>query len=308
MRQYEDGAVFDGALQNPFTPAAGKMPPVLAGRESLICDFEEALDNGAGAPGRLMLISGQLGFGKTAMLAGLGRRAEEHGWTVLSDTASHGLCDRLLSVLEESEIAAVNPSAASLGLRKAIESRFGNMSDGMGVLFAIDEARAASEEDLVAVATAIQHVLRDEDMRDVPDDRKHGVALVLAALPSMIDEVLNNKVLTLLRRSQQHVLAEIHLADVRAAYVDTVRESGKKISQDDASLVAQAADGYPSMVQLVGYYMWQSAERRGSALIERTDVERSVEDAVVAFGEAVCAPVMDGPAPAPRDFVKNSSW
>lgn len=79
MRQYEDGAVFDGALQNPFTPAAGKMPPVLAGRESLICDFEEALDNGAGAPGRLMLISGQLGFGKTVMLAGLGRRAEEHG-------------------------------------------------------------------------------------------------------------------------------------------------------------------------------------------------------------------------------------
>lgn len=147
--------------QSPFMPAAGKMPPVLVGRKSLICDFEEALDNGAGAPGRLMLISGQLGFGKTVMLAELGRRAEEHGWTVLSDTASHGLCDRLLSVLEESEIAAVNPSAASLRLRIAIESRFENMQDGMGVLFAIDEAKTASEENLVAVATAIQHVLRD---------------------------------------------------------------------------------------------------------------------------------------------------
>lgn len=131
---------------------------------------------------------------------------------------------------------------------------------------------------------------------------------MLAALPQAIDEVLNNKVLTLLRRSQQHVLAEILLADVRAAYIDAVRESGKKISQDDASLAAQAADGYPSMVQLVGYYMWQSAERRGSALIERTNVERGVEDAVVAFGEAVCAPVMDGFAPVQRDFLKNSSW
>lgn len=147
--------------QNPFTPAAGKMPPVLVGRESLICDLEEALDNGAGAPGRLMLISGQLGFGKTVMLAELGRRAEEHGWTVLSDMASHGLCDRLLSVLEESEIAAVNPSAASLRLRIAVESRFENMQVGLGVLFAIDEAKTASEENLVAVATAIQHVLRD---------------------------------------------------------------------------------------------------------------------------------------------------
>ena len=35
------------------------------------------------------------------------------------------------------------------------------MQDGMGVLFAIDEAKTASEENLVAVATAIQHVLRD---------------------------------------------------------------------------------------------------------------------------------------------------
>lgn len=127
-------------------------------------------------------------------------------------------------------------------------------------------------------------------MRDVPDDRKRGAALVLAVLPQAIDEVLNNKVLTFLRCSQQHVLAEILLADVRAAYIDTVRESGKKISQDDTSLAAQAA------------------ERRGSALIERTNVERGVEDAVVAFGEAVCAPVMDGFAPAQRDFVKNSSW
>lgn len=145
--------------QSPFMPAAGKMPPVLVGWGSLICDFEEALDNGA--PGRLMLISGQLGFGKTVMLAELGCRAEEHGWTVLYDMASHGRCDRLLSVLEESEIAAVNPSAASLRLRIAIESRFENMQDGIGVLFAIDEAKTASEEDLVAVATAIQHVLRD---------------------------------------------------------------------------------------------------------------------------------------------------
>lgn len=38
--------------QNPFTPAAGKMPPVLVGRESLMRDFEEALDNGS-ASGRL---------------------------------------------------------------------------------------------------------------------------------------------------------------------------------------------------------------------------------------------------------------
>ena len=43
---------------NPFKPTAGKRPPILIGRESVIEDFEEGLANGAGAPGRLMLITG----------------------------------------------------------------------------------------------------------------------------------------------------------------------------------------------------------------------------------------------------------
>lgn len=53
---------------NPFKPTAGKRPPVLIGRESVIEDFEEGLDNGAGAPGRLMLITGNRGCGKTVLL------------------------------------------------------------------------------------------------------------------------------------------------------------------------------------------------------------------------------------------------
>ena len=39
---------------NPFKPTAGKMPPILIGRQSIIEDFSEALTNGVGAPGRIM--------------------------------------------------------------------------------------------------------------------------------------------------------------------------------------------------------------------------------------------------------------
>lgn len=53
---------------NPFKPTAGKMPPILIGRHSIIEDFSEALTNGVGAPGRIMLVTGQRGFGKTVML------------------------------------------------------------------------------------------------------------------------------------------------------------------------------------------------------------------------------------------------
>ena len=84
---------------NPFKPTAGKMPPVLVGRQNIIEDFQEALDNGAGAPGRLMLIMGQRGYGKTVMLTELRRLAEQHGWMTISETASEGLTARLISAL-----------------------------------------------------------------------------------------------------------------------------------------------------------------------------------------------------------------
>lgn len=38
---------------NPFKPTAGKMPPILIGRHSIIEDFSEALTNGVGLLGAL---------------------------------------------------------------------------------------------------------------------------------------------------------------------------------------------------------------------------------------------------------------
>ena len=314
--------------QNPFKPTAGKMPPILIGRRPIIDDFVEGIQNGAGAPGRLMLMTGQRGFGKTVMLTELGSVAREHDWDVVSDTASEGLCARLVAALSPRgprlsrasiapEVSLAGVASARLGsvelaageqgaltLRRAIESRLAKVGDGKGIAFTIDEAQAASLEDMTALATALQHVIRDEDMRDVPDSRKKGVALVFAALPSLMDELLNDRVLTFLRRSMQRELAEVSLPDVRPAYVETVRESGKAISEEDALAAARAACGYPYMIQLIGYYMWQAAERRGSCVIESADVETGISDAVLAFGDAVCAPLLDGLTPAQRAFVQ----
>ena len=65
---------------NPFKPTAGKRPPVLIGREAVIEDFAEGLDNGAGAPGRLMFLTGNRGCGKTVLLRELQRLASADGW------------------------------------------------------------------------------------------------------------------------------------------------------------------------------------------------------------------------------------
>lgn len=52
------------AKENPFKPTAGGEPPLLIGRGKVIRDFEKGLDNGVGAPGRIMLVTGARGTGK----------------------------------------------------------------------------------------------------------------------------------------------------------------------------------------------------------------------------------------------------
>lgn len=206
---------------NPFKPTAGKMPPILIGRHSIIEDFSEALTNGVGAPGRIMLVTGQRGFGKTVMLTEFRRIAKAQHWEVIGETASAGLVTRLIAALSPSGLrldqANISPSigisgiaTASLGqahfsaesnpltLRNALNKQLGSkkLGKGKGILITIDETQAASRDDLVAIATAVQHVITDADESDTPDADKKGVAIVFAGLPYMVNDLLDNEVTT----------------------------------------------------------------------------------------------------------------
>ncbi|HIS39714.1 MAG TPA: ATP-binding protein [Candidatus Aphodovivens avistercoris] len=315
-------------MANPFKPTAGKMPPILVGRQSVVDDFVEGLENGAGAPGRLMLVSGQRGYGKTVMLAELRRVALARGWEVVSETAASGLCERLVEALSPEHLrlqgARIEPSAgvaglgtASLGgvsfsaselgsltLRKAIDERLKKAKRGKGVVITVDEAQAASMDDLAALAVAFQHVVADQDMTDAPDDEKRGVALVLAGLPSLVDELVGDKVLTFLCRAQRQYLAEVPLPDTRDAYYEAVQGAGKRIELEVAQRAADAAEGHPYLIQLVGYYMWRAADLRGSDTVSAEDVERGRADALSAYHEAVCAPTYYGLRSPQRLFIE----
>ena len=313
---------------NPFKPTAGKMPPILIGRHSIIEDFSEALTNGVGAPGRIMLVTGQRGFGKTVMLTEFRRIAKAQRWEVIGETASAGLVTRLIAALSPSGLrldqANISPSigisgiaTASLGqahfsaefnpltLRNALNKQLGSkkLGKGKGILITIDETQAASHDDLVAIATAVQHVITDADESDTPDADKKGVAIVFAGLPYMVNDLLDNEVTTFLRRALRRELDNVPLPDVKNAFLETVADSGKTISEEDALEAARQSDGYPYMVQLVGYYMWQSAQRRGSNVITADDVTTGVSDALLAFDDAVCAPALDGITSAERLFL-----
>jgi hypothetical protein len=310
---------------NPFKPTAGKLPPILIGRQNIISSFQTALDDGAGAPGRLMLISGQRGFGKTVMLTEIAKIAKKQDWLIVSETASTGLIERLTSQLQNNvKLSKVNiqPSVSiggvvsaqiggaslesktqALTLRQAIEARLRKIKPGCGILFTIDEAQAASSDELIALATTYQQVLTDLDLNDEPDAAKQGIALVIAALPSLTDEVLQKNVLTFLRRSMQFTLDNVYDSEVAEAYRQTVKNSGKTISNDTSQAAAKAAAGYPYMIQLIGYYMWQHAQLEARHEITTADVQYAIEISAEAFENAVCAPEFNSLTAAQKDFL-----
>ena len=85
--------------RNPFKPSAGHLPPLLVGRDDILDDFTTALDDGPGAPGRLMRITGARGVGKTVILTEFRDLASKRGWEVIKETASPGMANRLLTTI-----------------------------------------------------------------------------------------------------------------------------------------------------------------------------------------------------------------
>lgn len=308
---------------NPFKPTAGRMPPLLVGREVVIDDFEEGLDDGPGAPGRLMRVTGARGVGKTVILTEFGRIAKGRKWEVIDETASSGLAQRLLDRLTPSRPSfdlSLNPSLSvagmggvSLGsarvasqhmpltLREAMGQHLDTLErKSRGLLVTIDEAQAAERTDMVAIATAVQHLIREE----------RNIAFVFAGLPSIASKWLNDEVLTFLRRAQSEQLGDVPLQDVRTAFEDTFADSGIGIGGKALDMTVDATEGYPFMIQLVGYHTWRIAARRlranggeESGEVTEEDATQGISNALSRLGDAVHGPELDGLSPVDKTYL-----
>ncbi|MBT1178412.1 ATP-binding protein [Bifidobacterium vespertilionis] len=292
---------------NPFKPTAGGEPPLLIGRVKVIRDFEKGLDNGVGAPGRIMLITGARGTGKTVMLTVFGDKARARKWDVIEETASEGLCDRLVLELRSKDRMldkfSIKPAVSfagasvSLGeaelspkrmpetLRKAMSARLDSLAKHhAGLLITIDETQAAQRSDMIALATAIQHQIRE----------RRDIAIAFAGLPQMITDLFNDEVIAFLRRAKTHVLTDVPVSDVQDAFSATFRNAGMEINDGQLRTAAEATCGYPYMIQLVGYHIWDAADMRNSDVITDGDVANGLSEARIDLDNAVCVPELHG--------------
>lgn len=273
--------------RNPFKPTAGATPPLLVGRDDDLEEFAESLDDGPGAPGRLTIFTGARGVGKTVMLTEVADTALQRGWVTIAETATPGLIDRLsaaTSMLSREHdpsnhrgrsITGVTLPVVGGGLTfsqapavvTAWRDELGGVLDalenhGTGLLVTIDEVHHVAREDLRALAATFQHLVRED----------RNVALAFAGLPSSVSDLLNDDVLTFLRRATPVHLEDVALDDVKAALRTTITDSGRTITDAALDAAAQATGGYPFMIQLVGYHVWRKAS------------SDTIDEAAVALG------------------------
>jgi AAA ATPase domain len=306
------------AAANPFRPSFGNSPPVLAGRAELIEQFAEALDNGPGAPGRATLYTGARGTGKTVMLNEAADVARQRGWLVIEETASPGVVTRLVTQHLPALLDDLDPRGRKItvkqvtapmgvgaiawdstdrhvvaaGLRNQLELTCDLLAEReTGLLITLDEVHGSHTADLRDVFVAVQHLFRND--RDI--------AIAAAGLPSAISNLLNDEVLTFLRRADRHTLGQIDLLEVERALRETIEGAGRTISGAAARAAAAATGGYPFLIQLVGYHVWR--QRPEQRAITVSDVDAGASTALTRMEALVHEPALADLSNVDRAFL-----
>ncbi|KLU11062.1 ATP-binding protein [Kocuria sp. SM24M-10] len=305
-------------MPNPFKPTAGATPPLLVGRRPILEAFQESIDDGPGSPYLLQLMTGARGVGKTVMLNELGEVAQRNGWVVIHATAGPGMLERIARRARRyrQELGApdrvagttswkITTPVGELGrefydadpelrvwvddladLLEALEEH------GTGVCVTVDEIHSLDLDQMQVLAGDIQMLIREG----------RRIALIMAGLPRAVEELLagDRRPTTFLRRAERPLLADVPVAEVADSFLEIIAAAGRSISDELAMACAEATDGYPFMIQLVGYHVWRQA---GTGPITPDHVTTGVAAAQARLGALVHAPALADLSAVDRTFL-----
>ena len=255
-------------LSNPYNPSFGNKPERFIGRELIVQEIIWALDN-PNSPWRTTLVIGVRGSGKTALLNDL-MDVIPKKVIVVSITPESDILNDVLGQIHRAlpqkiqtkipKLAKVTFAGTGFELKtddqepeytKTFRYQVTTMLEqaktlGLKIMFLIDGTQKKSPEMRTFLAT-YQHMIRE----------KYEVNLVMAGLPDVISDILNDDQLTFLRRSFQATLSDMDLSLVRKDFLDAF----SSFSNIDDRTIVEAANqtkGYPYMIQLIGYFLWSN--------------------------------------------------
>jgi hypothetical protein len=241
------------------------------------------------------LFSGARGIGKPILLEKMVEISLEYGFVSVNLTAGNTMLKDLFDQLFERtqhllfrkrKIKSISIKQFSveffnddedLGLRTRLERMLSKLNDlGVGLLITIDEIYKTATG-LGEIIIAYQHYKREG----------RNIALMLAGLPKNVSDILSDseetKNFTFLRRAERVVLKDICINDITAMYYSAFNSAGKTLSPEDAIFMAEATKGYPFMIQLVGYYIWQATKGK----VERNNIAGGIAEAKERLGVLV---------------------
>ncbi|WP_369825035.1 ATP-binding protein [Corynebacterium sp. NML 150383] len=195
----------------------GKTPPVVAGRDSYVQDFAEALYDGPGTHERISIVTGPRGIGKTVLLNEFEEAARQQSWFVISETTTEHFNERIRDTLIR-KIREVTPDSTRLSfdsisdqappqslrsvleeccsLLETIDQKMGKPP--IGILITLDELHYAHVRDIIEFGTTMQHMIRE--------DRE--IAVAMAGIPGAVKPC--------------------HFSPTRESYRDGARAAGQR--------------------------------------------------------------------------------
>lgn len=303
---------------NPFRPGFGESPTVWSGRGTILDAYRHAIETDAGSPGRMLLINGARGIGKTALINELEDIARTNGWVLLRTSSNKNMLGELIDTAipeainslngrpgrrisgasiagigslrtEQEDAEPVTPSLASQ-LRRLAEFTGAHRS---GILITMDEVQAADADDIGVLATAVQDLVRDDI----------AVSFIGAGLTAGIQSLLNAPGTTFLRRSQRYQLAPLQQDDAVDLLQRTAEPTDVVFSPESARHAARSAFGYPYLLQLIGSLAWRISLAEGTGTVSTGAVEEAVGLAIPVLGNQVHQPELATLPHAQLDFL-----
>jgi len=273
-------------FKNPFTPTFGSIPLQLAGRDNIIREILEGLDNGSGDPNRATIFMGARGSGKTVLLAKIAEEASANGWISANVNADPNMLDEILIQIRDNAKEFLTPetlshitsiSVAGVGIsrnvkqsnrkttwRSEMTSILKELNEkNVGLLITIDELDTRIDE-LRTVITTFQHFVRE----------RRDVAIMMAGLPPKVSNLLRNDSISFLRRAFQHHLGAVEESEVRFSMKKTIELAGRTIDKDALESAVKNTKGFPFMIQLIGYQMWR--QNPDNKIISYNDAEEGI--------------------------------
>ena len=300
--------------ENPYTPGAGRKPPMLAGRDRELEDFQALIERlAAGTHERSLIYSGLRGVGKTVLLMELDVLASEAGWatTDVQEVGSqpdfrvtfarmaarllremsrrHRLKDRLeraLGVVKAFSVAV--PGAVSLKLD--VDAITGVADSGDPEQDLTDLLREIGQAAQAAGSGALflideMHNLDASSLAAIciafQAVSRAGlpVAMVAAGLPHLQVRLMSAKPYAD-RLFQYHELGRLSDAAARSALIAPAATRGLEYEEAAARQVVREAAGYPYFLQEYGLELWNHAESSPVTLADVDAVREIVTDSL----------------------------